>query len=60
MTNNENINNICKLLYKIENEEGRINPNISIDELLYLIIRINALYNEMLVYSKDLIKKYLY
>lgn len=60
MTNNENINNICKLLYKIENEEGRINPNISIDELLYLIIRINALYNEMLVYSKNLIKKYLY
>lgn len=60
MTNNENINNICKLLYKIENEEGRINPNISSDELLYLIIRINALYNEMLVYSKDLIKKYLY
>ena len=60
MTNNENINNICKLLYKIENEEGRRNPNISSDELLYLIIRINALYNEMLVYSKDLIKKYLY
>ena len=60
MTNNENINNICKLLYKIENEEEKINPNISSDELLYLIVRINALYNEMLVYSKDLIKKYLY
>ena len=60
MTNNENINNICKLLYKIEDEEGRISPNISSDELLYLIIRINALYNEMLIYSKDLIKKYLY
>ena len=60
MTNNENINNICTLLYKIENEEGKINPNISSDELLYLIIRINALYNEMLVCSKDLIKKYLY
>lgn len=60
MTNNENINNICTLLYKIESEEGKIGTDINSDELLYLIAKINDLYNEMLVYSKDLIKKYLY
>ena len=60
MTNNENINNICTLLYKIESEEEKIGTDINSDELLYLIAKINDLYNEMLVYSKDLIKKYLY
>lgn len=60
MTNSENINNICTLLYKIESEEEKIGTDINSDELLHLIAKINDLYNEMLVYSKDLIKKYLY
>ena len=60
MTNNENINNICTLLYRIESEEEKIGTDINSYELLHLIAKINDLYNEMLVYSKDLIKKYLY